>query len=364
MGEFRMPSLGADMAVGTLRKWNVKPGDIVNRGDIIAEVETQKGIIDIEVFESGVIGALVIQENEKVPVGTLLTTILPATREPQIIPKAAASGLKASPLARKIAAEMAIDLTKVNGTGPGGAITKHDVESQLIYKDLTEKKYPEITGADMRQAIATAMSLSQQEIPPYVVRTIIDMKPCLDHLSKINSEKPPKERILTIALFAKAIAMALKKFPLLNGWWKEKFEESGQINLGIVVSLRSGGLVVPVIQKADELTTAQMMQQLSELILRSRSGHLKSSDMVMAGLTITSLGETGVESMTGIIYPPQVALVSIGGIKEIPWAINGMLTVRPSVEISLSADHRATDGIYGSNFLDEIRVLLEKPEQL
>ena len=358
-----MPSLGADMATGTLRKWHVKPGDMVKRGDIIAEVETQKGIIDIEVFESGIIGPLSVHEDEKIPVGALMTTILPVER---VIEKVITNHhIKASPLARKMAVELNVDLKSVTGTGPGGAVTKNDLANFLA---KTEKITPEVKRtdypSDMRQAIAAAMSRSQQEIPAYVLRTTADIKPCLDYLSEINSVKPPQERILLIALLIKAIATAVKSFSNLNGWWRDGFVPAKEIHIGIVVSLRTGGIVVPALLNADQLKVQEIMRDLSDLIIRSRTGHLKSSEMVTPGITITNLGDAGVESMTGIIYPPQVALIALGGIKEKPWAVNGMLTVRPSMEISMSADHRATDGIYGSKFLNEISKLLADPKQL
>jgi pyruvate dehydrogenase E2 component (dihydrolipoamide acetyltransferase) len=365
MSEFRMPSLGADMTAGTLRAWIVKQGDHVQRGDIIAEVETQKGIIDIEVFESGIIGELLVHENEKVPTGTLLTSILPA--EAKIVPAVTSlQRLRASPLARKIAAEGNIELGKITGTGPGGAITRHDAEDYIasIKKTETHELPAPEEKTEIRQAIAELMSKSQQEVPPYVVKTIVDMEPCLKHLSDLNSGKPERERILVIALIAKAVAVAAKEFTKLNGWWRGEFISSEEVTLGIVVSLRSGGIVVPVIKNADRLSLDQIMNRITDLILRSRAGHLKGSDIELPSITLTSLGDVGVESLTGIIYPPQVALIATGGVINRPWAVDHMLTVRPSIELSLSADHRATDGIYGSNFLSKVKTLLHEPSLL
>lgn len=350
------------MAEGTLRKWNVKPGDVVKRGDIIAEVETQKGIIDIEVFESGVIGELSVKVDEKVPVGSLLTIIVPDGAKIEKIVRE--SKVKASPLARKIAADLHLNLDRITGTGPEGAITKNDIDQFIINEKSISKEVTPVFENEMRKAIAATMSRSQQEIPAYVLRTTLDVQPVLKYLSEINSGRSPKDRILLISLLIKAVAMAIKSFPNLNGWWKEGFNASQKINIGFVISLRNGGIVVPVIQNADQSTIDQIMEDMAELILHSRSGHLKSSEMITPGITISNLGDNGVESMTGIIYPPQVALIAIGGITERPWAINGMLTVRESVEISLSADHRATDGVYGSRFLNEVKRLLSDPGQL
>lgn len=355
------------MVAGTLRQWRVKSGDHVKRGDIIAEVETQKGIIDVEVFESGVVGDILVHENQHVPTGTLLTNILTSEGDLKKLPSLVAGRRqRASPLARKMAIENNVDLKKIIGTGPEGAITKKDIATYVSGRKHIPAQLPATSESptEMRQAIAMLMTKSQQEIPPFVVKTIADIQPCSKLLFDFNSGKPERERVLLIALIAKAVALAAKEFPGLNGWWRGNFVPSNEVNLGMVVSLRTGGIVVPVIKNADCLKIEQIMERITDLIIRSRSGHLKSSDMELPGITLTSLGETGVESLTGIIYPPQVALVAVGGVKERPWAIDHMLTVRPSVELSLSADHRASDGVYGSNFLNKVKTLLQEPSLL
>jgi len=374
MGEFRMPSLGSDMIEGTLRKWKVKKGDVVNRGDIIAEVETQKGIIDIEVFESGLIGELLIQEDEKVPVGTLLTHLLPLPSaatpipipiEPILVQKE--NGIvRASPLARKMATENHLVLENIIGTGPEGAVTKADVQVALKKTKEPESQISPTpsTTSDIRDAIAKAMQKSQQEIPAYTLRTVLDLKPCLEDLALRNKEKDPKERLLLVAPFMKATGLALKDFPNLNGWWIDSFQPSTEIILGMVISLRSGGILVPTIKNPGALSLEEIMVQVSERIIHARSGHLKSSEVFNPSITMTNLGEAGVESITGIIYPPQVALIATGGLVERPWAEHGMLTVRPTIEFTLSADHRATDGTYGSQFLHRIKEILANPKQL
>ena len=362
------------MIEGTLRKWRVKKGDVVNRGDIIAEVETQKGIIDIEVFESGLIGDLLIKEDEKVPVGTLLTHLLPAPSTASTIPIPSEPILvekengivRASPLARKMAAENHLVLEQIIGTGPGGAVTKTDVETALKKPTEPEPQIspPSLTTSDIRIAIADAMQRSQREIPAYTLRTVLDLKPCLDNLTLRNKEKDPQGRLLLIAPFIKATGLALKDFPNLNGWWIESFQPSPEIILGMVISLRSGGILVPTIKNPGDLSLDELMAQVSERIIHARSGHLKSSEMLKPSVTMTNLGESGVESVTGIIYPPQVALIATGGLVERPWAEHGMLTVRPTIEFTLSADHRATDGTYGSQFLNRIKEILANTEQL
>jgi len=387
MIEYRMPSLGADMESGFLREWKVKPGDHVNRNDIIAEVETQKGIIDVEVFDEGIIGELLIKEDDKVPVGTLMTYILtpeeaksgskPAqvkiakekvthviTPE-QETPETAITvqHVKASPLARKIAAQKGIDLTRIKGSGEQGAIVKVDVERAIEAQIAPGLKTRSATE-NIRMAVAAAMSKSNREVPHYYLQTKVDMCNTLSWLAEINKRRPAKDRILIAALFIKAVAHALADVPDLNAWWDKELQLKKDIHVGFVVSLRTGGIIVPAIHDANMKTVDEIMNSLSDIITRARKLKLRSSELTDSTITITYLGEGSVETVFGIIYPPQVALIGFGGIVEEPWAENGMLDVRPVLTISLSADHRATDGNIGNRFLVALKNYLLKPESL
>lgn len=392
MVEFRMPSLGADMEAGFLREWKVKPGDHVNRGDIIAEVETQKGIIDIEVFNEGVIGELVIKEDDEVPVGTLMTYILsadekPVTSQPVMIKENGkeppssppvndqvkqvhmppAHHIRASPLAKRIAAEKGIDITLIKGSGPEGAIVRKDVEKTLAEQPATPappvKPQKDFTE-NIRMAVAAAMSKSNREIPHYYLQTRVDMSRAIQWLEDVNKQRPSKDRLLPAVLLIKAVARALDDVPDLNAWWDNGLQRKEEINIGFVVSLRTGGIVVPAIHNADLKSLDELMKDLSDLIPRARALRLKSSELADSTITLTSLGEGAVETVYGVIYPPQVALVGFGGISEEPWAQNGLVGARPVQTITLAADHRATDGSTGNKFLTAIKSYLTQPELL
>jgi pyruvate dehydrogenase E2 component (dihydrolipoamide acetyltransferase) len=383
MIEFKMPSLGADMEAGTLVEWLVKPGSIVKRGDIIAMVDTQKGLIDIEVFDEGTIAELLIKEDEKVPVGTVMALIAADKEEVKIkkekipekiveekmpIEKIAvaevAHDIKASPLAKRIAAEKGIDLKNVKGTGEGGAITKEDVEKAIIEKmaPAAEKK---ITSTEsIRMAVAAAMSKSNREIPHYYLETKVDMSKALGWLAEANKQRSVKQRLLPVVLLIKAVAKALTEVPELNGYWENGLQIKNDINIGFVVSLRSGGVMIPAIRNADKKTIDELMASLNDMIPRARAMKLRSSELSESTITVTNLGEGNVETVFGVIYPPQVAIAGFGSITEQPWAEMGMLDVRPVLTVTLSADHRVTDGATGSRFLMAVKTKLQQPESL
>lgn len=384
MIEFRMPSLGADMEAGTLREWKVKPGDTVERGDIIAEVETMKGIIEIEVFDAGVVEQLLVKEDEKVPVGTVMALIRPAAgaaakkpaerhpvEEAPPVPAPAHEGIRASPLAKRIAAENHLDLKTVEGTGEGGAITREDVEKVIAERDIRLKPRPaEPTAApaasteSIRMAVAAAMSKSNREIPHYYLETAIDMSKALAWLSEANRRRPVAKRLLPVVLLIKATAKALQAFPDLNAVWENGLQRKEEINVGFVISLRTGGLVVPAIRNADRKSLDEIMETLNDLIPRARALKLRSSELSESTVTLTSLGDDGADAVFGVIYPPQVAIVGFGGIREQPVAEKGLIGARPLMRATLAGDHRATDGLTGSRFLAALKQLLLQPEML
>jgi len=375
MTEFRMPSLGADMEAGKLTRWKIKPGDRVKRGDIVAEVETEKANIDVEIFASGVVKELLVQPGQKVPVGTALATIV-ADGELPAAPVAPAERIRVSPLARKVAAELGVDLAAVQGTGVGGAITQADVERAASAKPaekavVTPEARPEGPSCEddsqggMRRAIAAAMARSNREIPHYYLETQIDMQHALGWLQAENVKRSVRNRLLPAVLLIRAVTQALIEVPDLNGYWvHDHLELKKSVNIGFAISLRRGGLVTPAILGAEQMTLDQLMSAMSDLIVRGREGHLRSSEISEGTITVTNLGDLGVETVYGVIYPPQVALVGFGRIQERPWAANGMLGVRPVLTATLAGDHRATDGHRGAQFLAALDRHLQTPEKL
>jgi pyruvate dehydrogenase E2 component (dihydrolipoamide acetyltransferase) len=384
MIEFRMPNLGADMEAGTLCEWRVKPGDRVNRGDIIAEVETQKGVIEIEVFDSGILESLILNVGDKVPVDAVMALIKPdleSDKETALnLPGAPSANtlvnhekipqqtsplrIKASPLAKRMAEENEIDLTKIMGTGELGAITKEDVEKAIVEKANHPENKPDLANDSIRLAIAAAMSKSNREIPHYYLETTIDMSKALKWLSESNRQRDLKDRLLPVVLLIKATAKALKTVPELNAVWDNGLVLKNDINIGFVVALRQGGLMIPAIHYAETKSLTVLMENLNDLIPRARNLKLKSSELSDSTITITSIGDSGADKIFGIIYPPQVAIVGFGAISEQPWAENGMLDVRPVITATLSADHRATDGHTGSRFMTQLKKELQNPEEL
>jgi pyruvate dehydrogenase E2 component (dihydrolipoamide acetyltransferase) len=390
MSEFHLPSLGADMDEATIIEWHVKPGDTIKRGAILVAVETSKGIIDIEFFDDAVIDGICVPVGEKVSVGTVLavyhgsndTVSVPAVVKPEIKPtekpvgkpsgKSAfsavvkpvdASRLHISPAARRRARELHVDVEKVQGSGPHGAITIEDVEQ--LAKLPTVPVVVKAVTSGMRETIAAAMVRSKREIPHYYLASTIDMTAALDWLEQQNKTRAVTGRLVYSVLLIKAVALALKKSPELNGWWRdETFKAAECFNIGMAISLRQGGLVVPALQDVDKKPVSTLMPEFLDVVTRARSGHLRSSDLVEASITITNLGEQGAETVFPVIYPPQVAIVGFGSLVERPWSVNGVISSRHLIHASLAADHRASDGQRGSRFLSTLGQLLQQPEKL
>jgi pyruvate dehydrogenase E2 component (dihydrolipoamide acetyltransferase) len=411
MSDFVMPSLGADMEAGTVLEWYVKPGDTVKRGEIVALVDTSKAEIEVEIFEAGVIDELLVPVGERVPVGTVLATLHPVGVEvpvpaparapapptqaqptpaiavtsppsppPAPGPIAAAPAgtnhrLRVSPLARRAAAGLGVDLTEVSGSGPNGAITKADVErASTVAQPAPPVERPAAPAptrepgdrpAAMRAAIGALMARSKREIPHYYLQLEIDTGRAMDWLREANLQRPVNDRLLPSVLLLSAVARAAAEMPEMNGFWTDgAFRPGGGVHLGVAISLRGGGLIAPALHDADEKSLDEIMAGVRDLVQRARAGRLRSSEMSDPTLTVTNLGERGVDLVHGVIYPPQVALVGFGAVRERPWAVDGMLGVRPIVVTTLAADHRASDGHAGSRFLTLIERQLQKPENL
>lgn len=383
-----MPILTADMSAGTLVEWRKKPGDALKRGDIIALVETDKGLIDIEVFTPGVLETIVVQPGATVPTGTVLAVIRdaaptgalpapagapppapsPAVPAPPPVAPAPPGRLRISPLARKLAAELGIDPAAVRGTGAGGAIRREDVEQAAAARAAAPAERPRAAlerQARLRQAIAAAMARSKREIPHYYLATTIDMHGAMTWLAAENLKRSVPDRLLYGVLLIKAVALALKEVPELNSVWRgSEPVRSEAIHVGVAISLRGGGLVAPALHDTAGQSLGDLMRSFRDLVLRARSGRLRSSELSDPTITVTSLGEQGVESVFGIIFPPQVAIVGFGKIVERPWAVGGQLVARPVVTATLSADHRVSDGHRGGLFLAAVDRLLQAPALL
>jgi pyruvate dehydrogenase E2 component (dihydrolipoamide acetyltransferase) len=421
--EFRMPSLGADMDAGKLVEWLKRPGDAVRRGEVVAVVETQKGAIEIEIFQDGVLDQLLVQPGETVPVDTVLATLrgdgeapaaepVPLREEPEAAkpapaaevaapppppapkpapasaaaspppqpaappPPAAAAAPIATPGARRLAAQHGIDLTGIVGSGPGGAVLRADVERAVAAppppaeaepapQAIAAKPAATDAKAAIRQAIAAAMARSKREIPHYYLRSTIDMLRAMGWLEAENARLPVESRLLPAVLLMKAVALALGKVPALNGFLRDgHFEAAPAAHVGWAVSLRGGGLIAPGLHDVQAKDLATLMAELRDLVARARSGGLRSSELADPTITVTSLGDQGVDEVLGVIFPPQVAIVGFGSIAPRPLVVDGAVVARPSVVATLSADHRVTDGHQGALFLQALGRQLQEPDQL
>jgi pyruvate dehydrogenase E2 component (dihydrolipoamide acetyltransferase) len=397
MAEFRMPSLGADMEAGTLVEWRVKAGDKVKCGDIVAVVETQKGAIEIEIYDSGQIEEILVPPETKVPVGTPLARVrsegeaaapaqaAPAERAaaiaavpegppppaeqpaPPPITAAEAARERASPAARRMAQMRGVDLAAIKGGGPGGAIVLADVERALggALAPAEKKRTPGLDLDAMRIAIAAAMARSKREIPHYYLQHVVDVTSCEEWLERANAVRTPSERLLMAALAIKSVALAARRFPAFNGFYQGgRYKPSPAVHMGVAIAIRGGGLAAPALRDADKLSPGELMPRLRDLVQRTRAGQLRSSEIGDPTITVSSLGERGVEALYGIIYPPQVALVGFGKVVRRPWVVDGAILPRWVVTITLAADHRVSDGHAGALFLAETGRLLQEPEKL
>ncbi|GGH90876.1 dihydrolipoamide acetyltransferase family protein [Arthrobacter liuii] len=493
MADFRMPSLGADMEHGKVVEWLVKPGDYVHKGDLVAAVDTDKTVMDIESFQEGVVAEFLVDIGDTVDVGTPIAritatpaelppsqpqppappltsgTLSPDARSPLATeaptpahlgaegghaepsakisppvrhlahtlgvdvgrisgsgddgevtrddveraaeasgagerhvearatevpsPPAEARRVRSSPLARRLAAELGVDLSGLAGTGPGGAVTEEDVlsgvppkkpqtdeaaeappsdahtpEPGVPLEEAPKRQRPTAVGGkaeSLRQAIGALMSRSKKEIPHYYLSTTLDLAAAMAWMQAANQQRPVSSRLVPSALLLKATALAAKEVPDMNGFFtKGAFQPSSGVHLGVAVALRHGGLVAPALHDADTLTLDELMDQLRDLVGRARAGRLQRAEMADPTITVTNLGDLGVESVYGVIYPPQVAMVGFGKVLEQPWAHNGMLGIRHAATATLSADHRVSDGLRGGRFLARIDELLQAPENL
>jgi pyruvate dehydrogenase E2 component (dihydrolipoamide acetyltransferase) len=411
MIDFAMPALGADMDEGMLNEWLVKPGDTVSRGQIVAVVETTKAAVEIECWHDGVVAELLVPVGQTVAVGTPLARLLEPGEKPGVGAPPAESAVPAStpmaaaatgpeespaappapvghrqwvsPVARRTAATLGVDLKSLTGTGPQGAITLHDVEHAAATahheapkpvvaprpaataepKSAAEKARER--GAAMRASIAATMSRSKREIPHYYLADEIILDTALAWLAEQNAGRPITERILPAVLQLKAVGLAARKFGEFNGFWRDDgFEPASGQHVGVAISLRGGGLVAPAIHDVSEKKLHELMADLTDLVARARAGSLRSSEMSDPTITLTNLGEKGVDSVFGVIYPQQVAIVGFGKPAQRVVVVDGGIRVATTVVATLAADHRASDGARGALFLAEINKLLQQPQDL
>ena len=396
-----MPQMGYDMQEGTLLRWLKQEGEQVSRGEVIAEIETDKAAVEMEAFASGVLRKIVVREGVAVPVGETIAIIgepdeelpevaapaatsalpraevaVPAPPAPAPVSEAvpAAGPLKASPVARRLADERGIDLRQVVGTGPGGRITRDDVlayqPSALAAEPVTVPTPPgeapqAVPLSRMRQAIARHTTESKQQIPHFYVAADIDMTRLLELRGDLNRELEGEQVRVSINDFViKACARALVRYPALNATFQgDRLRMNPAINIGIAVALEEG-LIVPAIPDCGNKSLKEIARASRDVVERAQQGRLRQEEYVGGTFSISNLGTYDVDSFIAIILPPQSAVLAVGTVRQQPVVRDGQVTIAQVMKATLSVDHRVADGAQASQFLGEIKRLLENPVSL
>ncbi|HXE97129.1 MAG TPA: dihydrolipoamide acetyltransferase family protein [Dongiaceae bacterium] len=401
--EIIMPKLSDTMTEGLFAGWKKSVGDRIERGDVIAEVETDKAVMDLEAFASGILIKTMVHGGENVQVGTVLGLIgeagemaASAASGQPVSPAAAAVSQaaeaaprqeappetavaaaihpemdheKASPLVRRLAREQGIDLERVTGSGPEGRITQDDLVSlagqQPGKPEAAAPSAAAETGVSaegapatpMRRAIAATVAESWQTIPHFSVTVEIDMEACSEIVRELKEGPDP---VGYNALVIKACARALLKFPLLRSGDPGS---SSDININFAVS-KPDGLLMPVIRRCQSLSVAEIESESSRLADKSRAGRLTSEEMSGGSFSVSNLGMYGVDEFTALIMPGQTGILAVGAVVKRPVVRSGQLAVAATMRVTLSSDHRTVDGAYAASFLAELRSSLEKPVSL
>jgi pyruvate dehydrogenase E2 component (dihydrolipoamide acetyltransferase) len=397
-----MPPLVAGVEAGTLVRWLKRPGDAVARGDVIAIVDTDEATIEVDVPASvfddagdgfdAVIDSVHVNAGDRIPPGTLLALIRrderreldewldqPARYEPPVvlpsIPASAGKRRSVSPMAQKLAADLGVNLDLVIGTGPEGAITSEDVQRADAALDRRAPPPPPpapppvppppprplsvspAKDSDLHAAIAASLVGSRHDAPHHHVSTTIDLSAALS--SAERRKVPP------IALLVKAVGLALRDAPELNGYWLDGGFRSGTgIHVGYSCPSRGQGRVAPAVLDVDRLDLETLAHMLADLATRAQSGSLRSSELSSPTITVVDFTDEAVDATFGTVFPPQVALVGFGRIAERPWVVAGRVEARPLLTATLSVDQRATDGPRAALLLAAIDRLLQRSEQL
>ena len=410
ISEVVMPQMGADMQEGTILRWLKREGDAVQRGEIIAEIETDKANVEIEAYESGILRRILLPEGTTVPVGQVIAVVAapeddisqyeaaaaptvaagvarpePVAAVPERPPPAEAGRVHASPAARRLAEELGVDLSRVQGTGPDGRILRRDIEEAAakaveaapVAAAAPQAAVPPAALARppggpvaapamsrMRQAIARRMTQSKREAPHYYLTMDIDMTEAERLRWQLNETAEGELHISVNDVIVKAVAKALQRHPIFNSWFVDgQVQRQEALNIGVAVALEEG-LIAPAILNCGQKSLVDIARASANLAERARSGVLKAEEYTGATFTVSNLGMYDVETLIAIIPPPQTAILGVGAVRKTPVVQDGEIVVRERMKVALSADHRVTDGALGARFLAELRNFLENPISL
>jgi len=393
-----MPQMGYDMREGTVVRWYKKEGDSVTRGEVIADIETDKATVEFEAFIGGVLRKIVAQEGVAVPVGSLIavitgpdealpeglltgagpeakTTQPPSTAGSQAEiadspkPVTSAGEVRASPVARRLAREQDVDLSLVTGTGPGGRIVEDDV---LAYRETIPEPEaragtPGVERMDlsrMRQVIARVTVDSKREAPHFYLAADMDMTKAMEMRRDLNAAVATQNRVSVNDLIIKACAVALQRHPRFNASFKgDHLQLRSSINIGIAIALEAG-LIVPGIAGCENKSLLEIAVASGDLIARAGRGTLRNEEYSNTTFSISNLGMFDVDSFAAIIFPPHAAILAVGAVKERPVVRSGQIAVARVMKATLSVDHRVADGAEAARFFMEIKKLLESSVSL
>jgi pyruvate dehydrogenase E2 component (dihydrolipoamide acetyltransferase) len=428
-----MPKLGFDMAEGTLVDWRVKIGDAINKGDVVAEIETDKATIEIEATVGGTLLQFMAQPGDVVAVGAPIAVVgaagetvvtggnggAPSAKAPpaaeapapataaQAAPTPVAEesaefpgGVKASPVARRLAEEKGIDLQRVKGSGPGGRITRKDVEEFPVSEAPaapvqaprpaapaapavppaaarpTMPAFTEIpSGPDVevvelsriRARIGQRLVESKQFVPHFYVTSEIDMGAALELRQQLNASITDEAGKISVNdLVVKGVALTLRKFPNLNShYYGDKLVRHKRINIGIAVALPQGGLVNVTAYDADKTALGTLAAQNRDMVTRAREGKMRPHELEGSTFTVSNLGPYDVEEFSAIINPPEAGILAVGSAKKVPVVLeDGSLGVGIHMKATVSIDHRVSDGAEAAEFMKALKELLEHPMRL
>ncbi len=405
-----MPKMGFDMQEGTLVRWMKQVGEAVNKGDVIAEIETDKATVEVEAQASGMVLQLMVDENSIVEVGAAIAVIgaegesvddvavstlaaedkpAPSASAPKSVPAVSTTpsappsggngypgGVKASPLARRIAQEKGIELTQVTGSGPGGRIVRRDVEGFTpgveapaapvapVYAVPEGMDFEELPLSRMRKIVGERTQASFQFVPHFYVTNEIDMGSALSLRKQINATLSPEDKVTVNDLIVKAVALTLRDFPNLNTHFHgDKLIRHKRINIGIAVAVENG-LINVVCKDADTRTLSNMAVSNKRMIRGAREGRVKPDDVEGATFTVSNLGPYDVEHFLAIINPPEAAILAVGSAREVPVVVDGHVIAGVRMKATVSVDHRVSDGAEGAQFMQALKTLLENPMRM
>ena len=405
-----MPKMSDTMTEGVIAAWHKKVGDTVKSGELMAEIETDKATMEYESYHTGTLLYIGAKEKESIPINGVLAIVgekdadwkallkaaqaeapkeeessapsaapaPPASPQPAGTPSSQASNgrLKASPLAKKMAKDLGYDLSKIEGSGDQGRITKRDVENYkpgaapakegekavVLPSVVGEESFEEVALSQMRKTIARRLAESKFTAPHFYLTMEIDMDRAIQARKSINEVSPVKVSFNDLVI--KAVAAALRQHPDVNvSWLGDKIRKNHHIHIGVAVAVKDG-LVVPVIRFADNKSLAHISSEVKSLAQRAHDKKLQPSDWEGSTFTVSNLGMFGIEGFTAIINPPDACILAVGGIKETPVVKNGQIVPGNTMKVTMSCDHRAVDGAVGSAFLQRLKGLLEDPVRI